>query len=82
MKKSTKLPVIDQHDRDGDIIGYAENAEEAATIMRNNFLKADPDADEIATFDASNAVYWYDKETEDFLNVEDADLEDGYWANP
>lgn len=82
MTTTNKLPVIDQHDRDGDIIGYATTAEEAATITRNSFLQSNPDEDEISKFDANNTVYWYSADTQDFDMIDDADLENGYWAQP
>lgn len=77
-----KLPVIDQHDRDGEVIGFAETAEEAQAMSRGHFLKGEPDDDEIAEFDARNAMYQYGQGTQSFEQISDKDLAHGYWAHP
>ena len=80
MTNEIKIPVIDQHDRDGAIIGYASAAQEAAEMIRDYFLQGEPDADELAAFDAGNHVYHYSADTQTFSEVSDSEISGGYWA--
>jgi hypothetical protein len=77
--QKTLFPVIDQHDRDGQIIAYASTEQEAESILRADYLNCDPDADEIKAFDARNNVSWY-SDAQQFDHIDDADLVNGYWA--
>ena len=42
MTNEIKIPVIDQHDRDGAIIGYASTAQEAAEMNGNSVCTRTP----------------------------------------
>lgn len=76
-----EYPVIDQHDRDGDIIGFAATAGEAQQMLRDLYLQADPDADELARFDRHNMVNLYSADTQKFSNIDDNEIVSGYWAH-
>lgn len=77
MTHTKKLPVIDDHSRDGWIIGYAETSEQATAILRAHQLDAcDGEPDE----STAGSVHWYSKGTQAFNEIEDADLVNGYWA--
>ena len=73
-----KLPVIDQHDRDGEIIGYAANEAEAAAILLEVYMWGCPDKDELANFDATANYYVADTQT--FNLIKDEDIAEGYYA--
>ena len=73
-----KLPVIDQHDRDGEIIGYAANETEAAAILLEAYKRGDPDRDELANFDST--ANYYTTDTQTFILISDAATASGYYA--
>jgi len=72
------LPVIDQHDRDGEIIGYAANETEAAAILLEAYKRGDPDKYELANFDAT--TNYYVANTQTFNLISDEDIAEGYYA--
>ena len=73
-----KLPVIDQHDRDGEIIGYAANETEASAILLEAYKRGDPDRDELANFDST--ANYYAADTQTFILISDAATASGYYA--
>ncbi len=73
-----RLPVIDQHDRDGEICGYAANETEAAAILLEEYKLGDPNEDELAAFDST--ANYYSADTQTFILISDEDIAEGYYA--
>lgn len=78
---TTTFPVLDQDNRDAEIIGHASSEAEAQAIALSHYLLCDPDADEIAAFKSENVMNFRGSALNDrYENIGEVGLASGYFA--
>jgi hypothetical protein len=84
--QAAKLPVLDQHTKDADVIGYAATADQAAEILMSHFAEVGNGPSDIMTFKLEGVFNMKLRSlgyagTPTYRNIDHADLENGFWDN-